>query len=734
MPKINTFSIRLRLAVILGIGVIIVSGFFVGVIKIDNTNEQNLFQSRLDSKQTIFNSTIAIGSNQLQTFADSYTYWDDMVSFVQGAGKNTTFAHENIDSGLITFNTDAAWVYNLQHQLIYSVDDQGPDIGKFNPEATPPLAGADFDNLFKHNGLYHYYIANNTGIFEIEAATIHPSSDSARKTPAQGYFFVGKLLDKSYLSGLGKAVEGNAVVDTSQSDIQSFKTSFNKDSALLTVGAPLKNSRGQTVGLLLGHYTASDLKHAFISQDRINNFGIAIFEFLTIFLVLFMLRWVLFPMNKVQRALKQNSAEPLFKLPRRQDEFGSIARLVAQSFEQQNLLQAQKADVERHVQERTVQLKDEQATLKTLIDSLPVGVFVGRAPGGQPIMINEIGIQILGRDLSPSIDKTNYSEFYKLAKEDGSPYPSDELPLSITLATRKGAMKNNVMIARDDGTKTYLRIMSAPIIHSDGSMPSAVAIFEDITKERELERSRDEFFSIASHELRTPLTTIRGNSSMIQQYYPEILKDQTLNEMVGDIHESSVRLIDIVNDFLDTSRLEQRKVKYVPEYLDLVSLSESVVREYSVTGSRQNINMEVIKPSQPMPHVWADKNRVKQVLINLIGNALKFTEKGQITIHLNDEGDSVKVHVTDTGRGMDKYAQEKLFRKFEQTGEQILTRDSVRGTGLGLYISRMIIEQMGGHIKLESSQEGVGTTFSFSLPKTEIKYQAKDQTNEHRLQ
>jgi signal transduction histidine kinase len=104
------------------------------------------------------------------------------------------------------------------------------------------------------------------------------------------------------------------------------------------------------------------------------------------------------------------------------------------------------------------------------------------------------------------------------------------------------------------------------------------------------------------------------------------------------------------------------------------------------------------------------------VLINLIGNALKFTDEGSIDVSFTTHAGFVKVYISDSGHGMNAEAQKLLFKKFEQTGETVLTRDSVRGTGLGLYISKMIIENMGGRIILEKSEEGKGTTFSFSLP------------------
>jgi PAS domain S-box-containing protein len=365
---------------------------------------------------------------------------------------------------------------------------------------------------------------------------------------------------------------------------------------------------------------------------------------------------------------------------------------------------------------RTEQAEEQQRLTQTLLENLPVGVLVVRAASGKVTMTNKTAESISGRTSKDMLASDNFSHALEIVKEDGSPYPLEERPLSVTIRTGQSCLKDDLYIKRPDGMTIATRTIASPIAHKDGKVDLVVSVFEDVTKERNLERSREEFFSIASHELRTPLTAIRGNSDLIQQYYGDQLKDPELKEMVSDIHESANRLIEIVNDFLDTSRLEQKRMKFNYELIDMAELAHSVIKEYQVTGSRQNIALVIKEPVQPLPKVFADRNRTKQVLINLVGNALKFTEKGSITISFDAKNGFVKTYVRDTGHGMSPEAQGLLFRKFEQTSTSVLTRDSVRGTGLGLYISRMLTEQMHGHIQLESSILEQGTTFSFSLP------------------
>src|ERR1039458_5813880 len=198
--------------------------------------------------------------------------------------------------------------------------------------------------------------------------------------------------------------------------------------------------------------------------------------------------------------------------------------------------------------------------------------------------------------------------------------------------------------------------------------------------------------------------------------------------MVEDMHTSSIRLIEIVNDFLDVSRLEQSKVNFTYVSVDIDKIIESVAYEMNALLKEKNIYLKVDELTlDTLPPVWADENRLKQVVYNLVGNSAKFTEKdGSITISatLSPDKDFVKVLVTDTGHGMSQDSQKLLFHKFQQASSSLITRDTTRGTGLGLYISKMIIESMGGVIKLEHSEEGKGSVFSFTVPVATPKLQA----------
>lgn len=264
----------------------------------------------------------------------------------------------------------------------------------------------------------------------------------------------------------------------------------------------------------------------------------------------------------------------------------------------------------------------------------------------------------------------------------------------------------------------FIASMANEASKGDAQQIGAVILVEDITEQVVLERSKDEFLSIASHELRTPLTAIRGNASLIKTYYGDRLPDKNTVEMIDDIHESAIRLIEIVNDFLDASALEQGKIIMNPEIISLNEVINDVVRELQNLCDSKGISLVSDASVGRANSVTADKQRTKQVIYNLVGNAVKFTDKGSITISTREDDQFIYTVVSDTGSGMSVENQRLLFRKFQQAGSSLLTRDSTKGTGLGLYISKLIVERSGGKIQLENSELGKGSSFVFSLPRS----------------
>ncbi len=462
--------------------------------------------------------------------------------------------------------------------------------------------------------------------------------------------------------------------------------------------------------------------------------GIIIFVLVVAITIIFALRFsrrVVEPIDKLTITAEQIAGGNMAAiiqpaLLENKDEIGRLANAFNLMFLSLKLklkeINNEKDSVERKVLERTSELNNERIRLEASINSLGVG-FIMTDANNNVFLINKEASTILSYQSPDSRETTVKNDIPTWTTE----LIQEKLVKNIDFKASldKVTSSNKPIQQKELGYNgKILSLFMAPVIdYADQGTKinklGVVVLLEDITEEKILARSKDEFFSIASHELRTPLTSIKGNSSMIMDFYKEQLKDPMLNEMVADIHTSAERLIEIVNDFLDISRLEQGKMSFTYKPTSLEKVVEGVNYEMKVVLNEKNIYLKIDKMTlNTLPMVWVDENRLKQVIYNLIGNAAKFTDQGgiSITTALSEDKAKVKVIVTDTGRGMTAESQQLLFHKFQQASSSLLTRDTTRGTGLGLYISKMIVENMGGKIALESSVVDKGSVFSFTLP------------------
>ena len=233
---------------------------------------------------------------------------------------------------------------------------------------------------------------------------------------------------------------------------------------------------------------------------------------------------------------------------------------------------------------------------------------------------------------------------------------------------------------------------------------------------KKLDKLKSDFVSNVSHELRTPLTSIAGYAKLLhREEIGEINDDQ--KESLGIIVEEADRLTRLINDVLDLSKLESGKVKYKFEEIDIRDIAEIVRETLLVEAAKKGIAINMNWPDL-LPRVNGNKDLLKQVFINLLNNAIKFTENGSILVHMRKIGESVEVEVKDTGIGISEEEQKRLFRKFHQVDSS--TSRKYSGTGLGLSIVKHIIDDHQGEVRV-ISELGKGTSFIFTVPITNNK-------------
>ena len=230
----------------------------------------------------------------------------------------------------------------------------------------------------------------------------------------------------------------------------------------------------------------------------------------------------------------------------------------------------------------------------------------------------------------------------------------------------------------------------------------------------ELDKLKDEFVSVASHELRTPMTAIKSYLWMALNKVPKPL-DPNLQKYLDIAYASTDRLLKLVQDMLTVSRIEGKRLEIRKETIDIYPLTKQIYEELKISADEKKINFILEDPHNSFL-VNVDKDRIREVIQNLIGNALKFTPaQGKITISFAKKGGMIETSVSDTGRGIAPEDVGKLFHKFERIDSAYSQNQAITGTGLGLYIAKQIVTLHNGNIWV-NSKVGEGTTFVFSLP------------------
>lgn len=298
------------------------------------------------------------------------------------------------------------------------------------------------------------------------------------------------------------------------------------------------------------------------------------------------------------------------------------------------------------------------------------------------------------------------THFLEIIKEDKV---FDSITETLETGKEQKGQKNDVLEFDYNGKEHYYRITTNPVKDKSGETNLVVTILEDITHLKEVDQMKSEFVSMVSHEFRTPLTSMNMSINMLlEENAGEINKDQ--RELLEVAKDDTEHLNNLVDDLLDLSKLESGKIDLEFENVEVEDIFDSSVKPFKEKANKKGIDL--IQKDVSDLKVHADLNKITWVITNLIGNALRYTEKGdEIVIDANKKGHKVHISVADTGEGIPKEYQHKIFEKFVRAGTD---QDESSGTGLGLPIAKEIVEAHGGRIWVKS-EEGEGSTFTFTL-------------------
>ena len=305
-----------------------------------------------------------------------------------------------------------------------------------------------------------------------------------------------------------------------------------------------------------------------------------------------------------------------------------------------------------------------------------------------------------------------YFEVLRPKDRQGNDLGLQDSPILQAFAGQTVVNREMIISARD-GQRFDAHVTASCVRSTRGEPMNGILNIRDITREREQEEQRSTFISVISHELQTPIAIIKGYASTLART-DAMLDSEALHLRLLAVEEEADRLNKLVGNLLYASRIQAGGLQMEITPLELPPLIEGVVRRLQAKSPDISVTLD-IPPN--LPTVMADRDRIEEVLQNLLDNALKYSpQRRVVTVASRATGDEVIVSVSDTGIGISLRDQEEIFTRFRRIGNQ-LTR-TTPGTGLGLYICHAIVEAHGGHIWVESALHE-GSTFSFSLPRVE---------------
>ena len=352
------------------------------------------------------------------------------------------------------------------------------------------------------------------------------------------------------------------------------------------------------------------------------------------------------------------------------------------------------------------QLQTERARLETVFANSPAAVVFVEAATDR-VYENKAAESLFGFPLRPEAGRKQYLD--KILSPDGRSLSLEELPTSRALSGDV-VVGAELVVRHADGRDIPVLVNAAPVRGGDGTVTAAVAILQDITPLK-LERLREEFISVVSHDLRTPITVIKGFAEIHSRWLKKQEAPESERHAVEAIRTSGKRLNRMVEDLLDASRIEAHRLSLEKQRVDVSSLVREVVDRLRHVLAPHRVRVEV---KGVLPPVLADPGRIEQVLTNLLTNAAKYSPaETPIRVSVQSRPTEVMVSVTDRGRGIAPEDIPKLFTRFYRTKEAREARPE--GLGIGLYISRGLVEAHGGRIWVES-ELGKGSTFNFTLP------------------
>ncbi|MGE3820793.1 MAG: PAS domain S-box protein, partial [Isosphaeraceae bacterium] len=371
-----------------------------------------------------------------------------------------------------------------------------------------------------------------------------------------------------------------------------------------------------------------------------------------------------------------------------------------------------------------VAIREAEERARLLLESSGEGIY-GIDLQGRFTFINQAAARMLGLEPKEVLGENGHATIHH-SHPDGSPYPVQDCPIYRAFRHGEGCRVDHEVFWRRDGSPFPVEYSSYPLRGGDGEIRGAVVNFSDVTVRKQVERelveanvaaqaatrSKSEFLANMSHEIRTPLNGIIGMTELALD--TELTPEQA--EYLGMVKSSAAHLLNVINDILDFSKIEAGKLDLEYVAFNLRDTLDDTLATLATRAHKKGLELADHIATDVPDAVVGDPHRIRQVVVNLVGNAIKFTERGEVVLRveaLRRDADEVELHfaLRDTGIGIAPETRQKLFKAFSQADTS--TTRKYGGTGLGLAISARLVQMMGGEIWLES-ELGQGSTFHFT--------------------
>ena len=353
--------------------------------------------------------------------------------------------------------------------------------------------------------------------------------------------------------------------------------------------------------------------------------------------------------------------------------------------------------------------KRARADLEALVDISPVGVVVIDARTGNLVLLNREAQRIVQRLCSPGQTVEQLLEIVTCRRADGSEVSLEQFPLAQTLKDATPVRSEEIVFEVADGRSVSALINATPMQGKDGAIESVIVTLQDLAPLEETERLRTNFLDLVSHEMRVPLTSIKGSATTALRTSPDPNLG-VMRQFFRIIDEQADRMHSLLDELLDAGRIETGTLAVDPEPTEVVRLVDQARSTFLSGSGRQTIHVDL---APGLPRVMADRQRIAQVLNNLLANASKHSpESSTIRISAKREEVHVAISVSDEGQGVPPELLPRLFQKHVRLGKD---RGS-GGSGLGLSICKGLVEAHGGRIWAESGGTNQGTRFTFTIP------------------